>query len=240
VNQRNPMPADQPPLVRRLAAEAVGAFFLFATVIGSGIMAEHLARGNDALALLGNSVATGAILFVLITILGPISGAHMNPAVSLVAASRGELAWRDTFLYILTQLAFGILGAWAAHLMFELPMLQLSVKARTGFGQWTGEAIATFGLVLTILGTVRNRPQWVPATVALYIVAAYWFTSSTSFANPAITVARSLSNSFAGIAPADVPSFVVAQLAGAAGGAAAAGLLFPAGGRQGATPDSAL
>jgi glycerol uptake facilitator-like aquaporin len=232
------MPADPPPLARRLAAEGVGAFFLFATVIGSGIMAEHLARGNDALALLGNSVATGAILFVLITILGPISGAHMNP-VSLVAASRGDLGWRDAVLYILAQLAFGILGAWAAHLMFNLPMLQLSVKTRTGFGQWTGEAIATFGLILTILGTVRHRPQWVPATVALYIVAAYWFTSSTSFANPAITGARSLSDSFAGIAPADVPSFVIAQLAGAAAGAAAAGLLFPPGARQAPKAESA-
>lgn len=239
-NAPAPMAADRsPPLARRLAAEGTGAFFLFATVIGSGIMAEHLSRGNDAIALLGNSVATGAILFVLITILGPISGAHMNPAVSLVAASRRELAWRDAFLYILAQLGFGILGAWAAHLMFELPMLQLSVKPRTGLGQWTGEAIATFGLILTILGTVRHRAEWVPATVALYITAAYWFTSSTSFANPAITVARSLSNSFAGIAPADVPSFVIAQLAGAAAGAAAAGLLFPARERAAAGTDCA-
>jgi glycerol uptake facilitator-like aquaporin len=218
---------DPPPLGRRLGAEGIGAFFLFATVIGSGIMAEHLSRGNDAVALLGNSVATGAILFVLITMLGPISGAHMNPAVSLVAASRGELGWRDCALYILVQLAFGILGAWAAHLMFDLPMLQLSAKARTGLGQWAGEAIATFGLILTIIGTVRHRREWVPVSVALYITAAYWFTSSTSFANPAITVARSLSNSFAGIAPADVPLFVAAQLAGAAAGAAAGTLLFP-------------
>jgi glycerol uptake facilitator-like aquaporin len=233
------MPADRPPLVRRLVAEGVGAFFLFATVIGSGIMAEHLARGNDAVALLGNSIATGAMLFVLIAILGPISGAHMNPAVSLVAASRGELEWSDALLYILAQLGFGFVGAWAAHLMFDLPMLQLSVRARTGLGQWTGEAIATFGLILTILGTVRHKPQWVPATVALYIIAAYWFTSSTSFANPAITIARSLSNSFAGIAPADVPAFVIAQLAGAAAGAAAAGLLFPASERRPAKPGSA-
>lgn len=213
------------PLARRLAAEGVGAFFLFATVIGSGIMAENL-TDNDAVALLGNTVATGAILFVLITMLGPISGAHMNPAVSLVAAWRRDLGWLDAGAYIVAQLAFGILGAWAAHLMFDLPTLQLSVKARTGLGQWTGEAIATFGLILTILGTVRHRPEWVPASVALYITAAYWFTSSTSFANPAITIARSLSNSFAGIAPANVPSFVAAQLLGAFTAALAARYLF--------------
>jgi len=204
------------PLARRLSAEAIGSFFLFACVIGSGIMAANLSRGNDAIALLGNTAATGAILFVLITILGPISGAHMNPAVSLVAASRGELTWREAAAYIAVQLACGILGAWAAHLMFDLPVLQLSVKARHGPGQWAGEGVATFGLILTILGTVRHRPQWVAATVALYITAAYWFTSSTSFANPAITVARSLSDTFAGIAPADVPAFVAAQLVGAA------------------------
>jgi glycerol uptake facilitator-like aquaporin len=209
-----------------LAAEGVGSFFLFATVIGSGIMAENLSRGNDGIALLGNSVATAAMLFVLITMLGPISGAHMNPAVSLVAASRRELAWRDAGAYILVQLAFGILGAWAAHLMFDLPTLQLSVKARTGLGQWAGEAIATFGLILTILGTARHRKEWVPASVALYITAAYWFTSSTSFANPAITVARSLTNSFAGIAPGNVALFVVAQLTGAVAGAVVGSLLF--------------
>jgi glycerol uptake facilitator-like aquaporin len=214
-------------LPRRLAAEGLGAFFLFATVIGSGIMAENLAHGEEAVALLANTVATGAILYVLITMLGPISGAHMNPAVSLVAALRRELSGRDAALYSLVQLGCGILGAWAAHLMFDLPALQLSIKARTGLGQWTGEAIATFGLVLTIIGTVRHRPTAVPASVALYIVAAYWFTSSTSFANPAITVARSLSDSFAGIAPGDVPPFILAQLAGAVLAAAAARLLFP-------------
>ena len=213
-------------LGRRLAAEGVGSFFLFACVIGSGIMAANLSAGNDAVALLGNTIATGAILFVLITTLGPISGAHMNPAVSLVAAFRRELRWTDAAAYITAQLTFGILGAWAAHLMFDLPTLQLSVKARTGFGQWVGEAIATFGLILTILGTVRHRPAWVPATVALYITAAYWFTSSTSFANPAITVARSLSDTFAGIAPHNVPLFIVAQLLGAAGAAVVAGALF--------------
>ena len=214
------------PLSRRLAAEAVGSLFLFATVIGSGIMAENLSGGNDAIALLGNTIATGAMLFVLITMLGPISGAHFNPAVSLVAATRRELGGGDALAYALTQLVFGVLGAWAAHLMFDLPMLQASVKARTGLGQWTGEAVATFGLVLTILGTVRHRPSWVSASVALYITAAYWFTSSTSFANPAITVARSLSDSVAGIAPQDVPPFVAAQLLGAALAALLARFLF--------------
>jgi glycerol uptake facilitator-like aquaporin len=220
------MPPEQPPLVRRIAAEGLGSFFLFATVIGSGIMAERLSGGNAAVALLGNTLATGAILFVLITMLGPISGAHMNPAVSLVAASRRELRWPDAAAYIAAQLAFGILGAWAAHVMFGLPLLQWSVKARTGLGQGVGELIATFGLIVTILGTVRFRRQWVPASVALYISAAYWFTSSTSFANPAITVARSLSNTFAGIAPHDVPMFIAAQLIGAALAALVARLLF--------------
>ena len=220
--------AGAAPLPRRLAAEAVGAFFLFATVIGSGIMAENLASGQEAVALLANTLATGAILFVLIVVLGPISGAHMNPAVSLVGAARRELAWSDAAAYTAAQLAFGILGAWAAHLMFDLPALQLSVKARGGAGQWVGEAIATFGLILTILGSARHRPEWTAPAVALYIVAAYWFTSSTSFANPAITVARSLSDSFAGIAPSGVPAFVAAQLVGAAAGAALAHFLFPA------------
>jgi len=215
------------PLARRLAAEGLGSFFLFATVIGSGIMAENLAGGNEAIALLGNTIATGAILAVLIAMFGPISGAHFNPAVSLVAAIRRDLGWGDAALYTLAQLALGILGAWAAHLMFDLPALQLSVKARTGLGQWLGEGIATFGLILTILGTVRHRPAWVPASVALYITAAYWFTSSTSFANPAITVARSLSDSFSGIAPANVPAFVGAQLCGALFAAGTAQLLFP-------------
>ena len=217
---------DAPPLGRRLAAEGLGAFFLFACVIGSGIMAERLSGGNVAIALLGNTLATGAILFVLITMLGPISGAHMNPAVSFVAAARRELSWGDAAAYVAAQLAFGILGAWAAHLMFDLPILQVSEKARHGLGQFTGEFIATFGLILTILGTVRFRQPWVPAMVALYITAAYWFTSSTSFANPAITIARSLSNSFAGIAPGDVPMFIVAQLLGAASAALVARVLF--------------
>lgn len=210
------------PLAKRIAAEGIGSFFLFACVIGSGIMAENLSAGNDAIALLGNTLATGAILFVLITVLGPISGAHLNPAVTLVAAARKELRWSDAAAYITVQFLCGILGAWLAHIMFGLPTLQLSVKARTGVGQWTGEFIATFGLILTILGSVRFRREWMPATVALYITAAYWFTSSTSFANPAITVARSLTNTFAGIAPHHVPFFVVAQLLGAACAALAA------------------
>ena len=214
------------PLARRLLAEALGSAMLFATVIGSGIMAEKLAGGNLAVALLGNTMATAAMLFVLITMLGPISGAHFNPAVSLVMALRRELAWRDVLPYILVQIGFGILGAWAAHVMFDLPVLQTSLKARTGIGQWTGEAIATFGLILTIIGTARHRPEWIPASVALYIAAAYWFTSSTSFANPAITVARSMTNSFSGIAPADAPMFIVAQLLGALLAANIGGQLF--------------
>lgn len=200
---------------RRLLAEALGSFFLFATVVGSGIMAERLAGGNVAVALLGNTLATAAVLFVLITMLGPISGAHFNPAVSLVFRLRGELGTDALLGYVLVQVAAGVLGVWAAHLMFDLPILQFSTKARTGIGQWTGETIATFGLVLTILATLEARRDWVPASVALYIAAAYWFTSSTSFANPAISIARSLSNSFAGIAPIDVPGFAVAQLVGA-------------------------
>ena len=207
--------ADKPQLGRRLIAEALGSFFLFATVIGSGIMAAALSGGNDAVALIGNTAATGAILFVLITALGPISGAQMNPAVSLVAASRREIGWGDAGAYIAAQLVGGIIGMLAAHAMFDLPLLQMSDKARTGSGQWLSEAIATFGLVLTIWGTAKYRPKAVAASVALYITAAYWFTASTSFANPAITVARSLTDSFSGIAPGDAPGFIVAQLVGA-------------------------
>lgn len=211
---------------RRLAAEALGSFLLFATVIGSGIMAERLAGGNVALALLGNSLATGAMLYVLIGMLGPVSGAHFNPAVSLVMALRRELGPVDCAAYAAVQVAGGILGTFAAHLMFDLPILDWGVKARTGAGQWAGEALATFGLLLTILGTLRHRPSAVPASVALYIVAAYWFTSSTSFANPAITLARSLTDSFAGIAPRDVPGFVIAQFGGALAAAALSRWLF--------------
>lgn len=218
---------EAPPLPRRIGAEALGSFFLFATVVGSGIMAERLAMGNDAVALLGNTLATAAMLFVLIAMLAPISGAQMNPAVTLVAALRRDLGARDTACYVAAQLIGGVLGIWAVHLMFDLPILQHSLKSRHGIGQLTGEFIATFGLVLTIIGTIRHRPDWIAPAVALYITAAYWFTSSTSFANPAITLARSMSDSFAGIAPNDVPGFVVAQLSGALAGSFAANRLFP-------------
>lgn len=211
---------------RPMMAEALGSFFLFATVVGSGIMAEQLSGGNVAVALLGNTIATGAMLFVLITMLGSISGAHFNPAVTLVFHLRREIGAGQALGHVAAQLVGGILGVWAAHLMFDLPVLQLSLKARTGTGQWAGEFIATFGLVLTILAAIKARPQAVPASVALYITAAYWFTSSTSFANPAITVARSLSNSFAGIAPSDVPAFIAAQLAGALAGLAVSRVLL--------------
>ena len=202
-------------MTRKLLAEALGSFFLFACVVGSGIMAENLADGNDAVALLGNTLATGAILVVLIAMLGPISGAHFNPAVTLAFRLRGEIETMPALAFVAVQVAAGIAGVWAAHLMFDLPVMQYSIKPRTGSGQWLGEAIATFGLVLTILGTIKFAKPWVPASVGLYITAAYWFTSSTSFANPAITVARSLSNTFAGIAPVDVAGFIAAQLAGA-------------------------
>ncbi|WP_370190896.1 aquaporin [Qipengyuania sp.] len=214
-----------PTLARRLAAEAIGSFFLFAGVIGSGVMAEGLAQGNDALALLANTVATGAVLYVLIAMLGPISGAHFNPAVTLAFALRRELPPREAALYVAVQLGAGVLGAFAVHLMFDMEILQFSTKARAGIGQWTGEFVATFGLVLTILVLLRTRVEAIPAGVALYITAAYWFTSSTSFANPAITLVRSLSDSFAGIAPGDVPGFVLAQLAGGIAATALAGWL---------------
>jgi len=210
---------------RALFAEGLGSFFLFATVVGSGIMAESLAGGNVAVALIGNTLATAAILFVLITMLGPVSGAHFNPAVTLVFALRREIGAGVALAYAAAQLGGGILGVWSAHLMFDLPILQWSTTARSGPGQWAGEAIATFGLVLTILATIEVRREWVPASVALFIAAGYWFTSSTSFANPAITMARSLSDTFAGIAPGDVPGFVAAQIAGALAGLGAARLL---------------
>ena len=212
--------------MRRWGAEALGSFLLFGCVVGSGIMAERLSGGNVAVALLANTLATAAMLFVLITMLGPVSGAHFNPAVSLAAAVRRELGARDLGAYVAAQLAGGIGGVWAAHLMFELPVLQVSRHVRSGPAQWLSEAIATFGLVLVILGTVRHRPAWVAPAVALYIAAAYWFTASTSFANPAITVARSLTDSFAGIAPPGVPGFIAAQIAGALLAVAAARLLF--------------
>ena len=202
-------------LPRRLLAEGLGTAFLLATVVGSGIMAERLADGNIALALLGNTLPTGAILVVLITIFGPISGAHLNPAVTLCFFIGRAIDAPETLAYVIAQLVGAALGTWCAHLMFDLPILMWGATARAGIGQWTGEAIATFGLVVTVLACVRFRPKAVAAAVGLYITAAYWFTSSTSFANPAVTVARMLTDSFAGIRPADVPAFVVAQLAGA-------------------------
>lgn len=208
-------------------AEAIGSFFLFCTVVGSGIMAEQLAGGNIAVALLGNTIATGAMLFVLIGMFGPMSGAHFNPAVTLVFRLRGDLTTATAIRMVAGQILGGIPGVWAAHLMFAHPIFELSSKVRTGSGQWAGELIATFGLVFVILGTIRHRPQAVPASVALYIVAAYWFTSSTSFANPAITLARALTDSFAGIAPANVPAFVLAQLCGALAAWWAGRLIFP-------------
>ncbi|MWV28767.1 aquaporin family protein [Erythrobacter sp. GH3-10] len=211
---------------KRLVAEAIGSFFLFAGVIGSGVMAEALAGGNVALALLANTIATGAILYVVIVMLGLVSGAHFNPAVTLAFALRREIGWCAGGAYVVTQIAAGALGAWAVHVMFDLPILQFSTKARVGIGQWTGEFVATFGLVFTILALVRLRESAIPTAVALYITAAYWFTSSTSFANPAITLVRSLSDTFAGIAPADVPGFIAAQLAGAVIAVALAGWMF--------------
>jgi glycerol uptake facilitator-like aquaporin len=205
-------------LARKLAAEGMGTALLVAAVIGSGIMAERLAGGNAALALLCNTIATGAMLYVLITLFGPVSGAQMNPAVTLVFALRGEMAWASVGPYIVAQILGGIAGAMLANAMFGLPLVAFSQHARHGGGQWLSEAVATFSLVLTILGTLRARPDAVPAAVALAIVAGYWFTASTSFANPAVTIARALSDSFAGIAPGDVPGFVAAQLGGALAG----------------------
>ena len=199
-------------LDRRLTAEWLGTFSLLATVVGSGIMAERLADGNVAVALLGNTIPTGAILVVLITIFGPISGAHFNPAVTLCFALRREIIQRDAGLNVGAQIFGGIVGVLAAHAMFEHPLIDPSTTARTGVGQWTGEFVATFGLIGTILACLKTRPQAVPMAVGLYITAAYWFTSSTSFANPAVTIARGFSNTFAGIAPTDVAAFVVVQL----------------------------
>ena len=201
-------------LSRRLAAEALGTGFLVATVVGSGIMAETLTH-DVALALLANTLATGAILVVLITVLGPISGAHFNPAVSLVFALKGELAPREALLYTAAQILGGIAGTIAAHLMFALPILDASLKARTGGAQWFAEGVAAFGLVVTILAGIRFERKAVPWLVGLYITAAYWFTASTSFANPAVAIARSFTNTFSGIRPLDLPGFIIAELLGA-------------------------
>jgi glycerol uptake facilitator-like aquaporin len=213
-------------LRRRLAAEALGTLILVMAVVGSGIMAENLAGGNQAVALLCNTIATGAVLFVIITIFAPVSGAHFNPAVSMVATLRGELDWRTALAYVVVQIIGGCVGAVLAHLMFGLDLIQLGSKARSGIGQWAGEFIATFGLIGTILGCVRFKPEAVATAVALYITSAYWFTASTSFANPAVTIARSLSDTFAGIAPGDAPGFIVAELLGALVAAWLFGWLF--------------
>ena len=201
---------------RRLAAEALGTFFLLATVVGSGIMAANLSGGNIGVALLANAIATGAILYVLITMFGPMSGAHFNPAVTLAFRIKGEMSTSEALAYLGAQTAGGILGTIFANLMFSLSVVSLSQTARTGSGQWLAEIVATFGLVLTILLTRAARPSAIPTAVALYILAAYWFTSSTSFANPAVTVARMFSDTFAGIAPLNAPLFILCQIVGAA------------------------
>jgi len=201
---------------RRLAAECLGTALLLATVVGSGIMAERLAGGNVALALLGNTIPTGAILFVLITMLGPVSGAHFNPAVTLAFWMRREIKLNEALAYVGIQIIGAIMGTLVAHAMFEEILLQTSTNIRNGPAQWLSEGVATFGLVATILGTLRWRPEAVPTAVGLYITAAYWFTASTSFANPAVTIARSLTDTFSGIAPENAPGFILMQFVGAA------------------------
>jgi glycerol uptake facilitator-like aquaporin len=216
-------PAD----IKRCAAEAIGTGFLLTTVVGSGIMAERLAGGNGALALLCNTLPTGAILVVMILAFGPISGAHFNPVVSIAFALRRELPWPVTAAHIACQIIGAIIGVWAAHLMFALPVWQVSNHVRAGAGQWLAEAIATFGLLLTIFGCLWRSPAAVPYVVGLYIVAAYWFTASTSFANPAVTIARAMTGTYAGIAPAGVPGFILAQLAGMLAAVAVGGWFWP-------------
>lgn len=224
---------ERKKLYAALFAEWLGTALLLATVIGSGIMAETLAGGNVALALLANTIATGAILVVLITMLGPASGAHFNPAVSLVFALKRDISWRVCFAYVILQIIGGIAGMLAAHMMFEEPIFQLSEKIRTGGSQWFSEGVATFGLVLVILATLRARPAAVPMVVGLYITAAYWFTASTSFANPAVTIARSLTDTFSGIYPAHAPMFIAAQLVGAVVALAACNTIY---GKNGLEP----
>ncbi|MDX2142350.1 MAG: MIP/aquaporin family protein [Rhodospirillaceae bacterium] len=206
----------QPASPRALLAETLGTALLLAGVVGSGIMGERLAQGNDAVALLANAVATGALLVVLIWMLGPVSGAHFNPLVSAVMARLGRMTWRTCALFIACQVIGAMLGVMLAHAMFDLPLLQTGIKVRTGASQWLAEAVAAFGLLLTILGVARHRPEAVAASVGLYITAAYWFTASTSFANPAVTLARAFTTSFAGLRPEDVLGFAAAQIIGAA------------------------
>ena len=230
-------------LPRRLAAEALGTALLLAVVVGSGIMGERLAGGNDAIALLGNTIATGAALVVLILVFGAISGAHFNPAVTLAFSLRREITGRDAALYVLVQVAGGLVGVMAAHFMFGEPLLVEGVRSRTGGGQWLGEFVATFGLLAAILGCLRTRPEAVPWAVGLFITAGYWFTSSTSFANPAVTIARSFTDTFSGIAPGDAPGFIAAQLAGAAAATAVFGWFWAerrrGGSSSGASPAAA-
>jgi glycerol uptake facilitator-like aquaporin len=216
-----------PTLARRVFSEALGTAFLLAAVVGSGIMAQRLAGGNVALALLCNTLATGAMLAVLILIFASTSGAHFNPAVSLAFALRGELTWTTAGAYVVAQVIGAIVGVWVAHLMFELPVWQVSTIVRTGPGQWLAEFIAAFGLLLTIFGCIGTAPGAVAYAVGLYITAAYWFTASTSFANPAVTIARSLSDTFAGIAPAGVLAFIAAQLLGSVAAVVLARWLWP-------------
>ena len=199
---------------RRLTAEFIGTAFLLATVVGSGIMGENLAGGNVAIALLGNTIATGAILVVLILVFGSISGAHFNPAVTLALLLQRKITPGDALAYVVTQIAAAICGTIAAHIMFAEPILMISTNVRTGLGQYFAEFVATFGLVATILGCLRFRPEAAPYAVGLFITAGYWFTASTSFANPAVTIARTLTDTFSGIAPADAPAFIAAQLIG--------------------------
>lgn len=213
-------------LGRRLTAEALGTGILVTTVVGSGIMAEKLSGGNVALALLGNTIPTGAILVVLITILGPVSGAHFNPVVTAAMAWLGKFPKREILPYIATQVAGGISGAFLAHAMFVMPLLQISTKLRWGQGQWIAEAVASFGLLMTIMGGSRYASNAIPTLVGLYITAAYWFTASTSFANPAVTIARSMSDSFAGISPQSVLPFIAAQCVGAFAAASVGNWLF--------------
>jgi len=212
-------------LSRKLLAEFLGTALLLATVVGSGVMGVALANGNDGIALLANAAATAGVLYVLITTLGPVSGAHFNPAVTLAMRLRGEISNVEALAYVLTQVAAAVCGVLLAHAMFDLPLIQAGVHVRSGAPQWLSEAVATFGLLLTILLGARARPAALPALVASYIFAAYWFTASTSFANPAVTLARSLTQTFAGIRPVDVLGFVLAQLAGALAGVVAARLL---------------
>ncbi len=215
-------------LARRLTAEALGTALLLAVVVGSGIMGERLAGGNVAVALLANTLATGAGLVVLILVFGPLSGAHFNPAVTLADALQGGLSWKDTLAYLAAQLAGAFVGVAVAHGMFELPLYAASTHARTGPAQWFSEFVATFGLLATILGCVRQRASAVPFAVGAYITSAYWFTASTSFANPAVTLARAATDTFAGIRPADAPAFIVAQLLGALAATALFRWLLPA------------